>query len=155
LLAIGVLTSGLATARTLGALIDGGFSSYTATALVFEWGSCLSAAYLSWSTEAEGERGPGRFRRWLVRYRQPAHLRPVAIERPRNPVTHHPGEGNGVGSLVAVFLKDTVMLRRDRGALFVSIVVPLLMITVIAEALHRNKDDIKMRVPVVDEDQGP
>src|SRR5262249_11946148 len=96
-----------------------------------------------------------RFRRWLVRYRQPALALPVAIEHPRGAVPHNPRQGNGLGSLVAVLLKDTVMLRRDRGALFVSIVVPILMITVIAEALHRNKDDIKMRVPVVDEDQGP
>ncbi len=57
--------------------------------------------------------------------------------------------------MLALFLKDLLMVRRDRGALFISLIVPLLMITVIAEALHRNKDDIKMRVPVVDEDQGP
>jgi len=57
--------------------------------------------------------------------------------------------------MFAVFLKDLLMLRRDRGALFISIIVPLLMITTIAEALHRSKDEIKMRVPVVDEDQGP
>jgi len=57
--------------------------------------------------------------------------------------------------MLAVFLKDLLMLRRDRGALFISIIVPILMITTIAEALHRNKDEVKMRVPVVDEDQGP
>jgi ABC-type multidrug transport system permease subunit len=57
--------------------------------------------------------------------------------------------------VLAVFLKDLLMLRRDRGALFISLIVPVLMITIIAEALHRNDDDIKMRVPVVNEDQGP
>src|SRR5262249_47784906 len=61
----------------------------------------------------------------------------------------------GTDPMLAVFLKDLLMLRRDRGALFISIIVPILMITTIAEALHRNKDEIKMRVPVVDEDQGP
>src|SRR5262245_42153406 len=89
LLAIGVVTGGLAIARTLGTLIDGGFSSYTATALVFEWGSCLSTAYLSWYPEAGRERGHSRrFRRWLVRYRQPALALPVAIDHPRGPVSH-------------------------------------------------------------------
>lgn len=57
--------------------------------------------------------------------------------------------------MLALFLKDLLMVRRDRGTLFISLIVPLLMITVIATALHRNKDDIKMRVPVVDDDQGP
>ncbi len=57
--------------------------------------------------------------------------------------------------MLAVFLKDLLMVRRDRGALFISLIVPVLMITVIASSLHRNKDDIKMRVPVVNDDQGP
>ena len=47
LVVVGTLTAGLASARTLGTLLDGGLSSYTAMALLFEWGSCLSAAYLS------------------------------------------------------------------------------------------------------------
>jgi ABC-2 type transport system permease protein len=47
------------------------------------------------------------------------------------------------------------MVRRDRGALFISLIVPVLMISIIAGALHRGKDEIKMRIPVVDEDQGP
>jgi ABC-type multidrug transport system permease subunit len=57
--------------------------------------------------------------------------------------------------VIAVFLKDLLMVSRDRGALFISLIVPVLMISIIAGALHRNKDDIKMRVPVVNEDQGP
>src|SRR5215831_1324615 len=55
--------------------------------------------------------------------------------------------------MLAVFLKDLRMLRRDRGALFISLVVPILMITIIASALH--DDNAKMMVPVVDDDQGP
>jgi ABC-2 type transport system permease protein len=55
--------------------------------------------------------------------------------------------------MFAVFLKDLCILRRDRGALFISLIVPILMITVIASALH--DDSPRMRVPVVDDDQGP
>jgi hypothetical protein len=40
---VGTLTAGLASARTIGALLAGDFSSYTRFALVFEWGSCLGA----------------------------------------------------------------------------------------------------------------
>ena len=56
--------------------------------------------------------------------------------------------------MIAVFLKDLLMLRRDRGALVISLFVPLLMITVISQALHHD-DDPLMRLPVVNEDQGP
>jgi len=56
--------------------------------------------------------------------------------------------------VLAVFLKDLLMIRRDRGALFISLVVPILMITIIAEALHSN-DSPKLKVPVVNDDQGP
>lgn len=56
--------------------------------------------------------------------------------------------------MLAVFLKDCLALRRDRGALFISLIVPVLMITIIAQALHHD-DDPRMRVPVVNEDQGP
>src|SRR5262245_1287725 len=48
------------------------------------------------------------------------------------------------------------MIRRDRGAIFISLIVPVLMITIIAEALHHDEEEgPKMRVPVVNEDQGP
>ena len=50
--------------------------------------------------------------------------------------------------MLAVFLKDLLMLRRDRGALFISLIVPVLMITIIAEALHHDQTP-RMRVPVV------
>ena len=56
--------------------------------------------------------------------------------------------------MVAAFLKDLLMIRRDRGGLFISLIVPVLMITIIAEALHHDEDP-KIRVPVVNEDQGP
>ena len=56
--------------------------------------------------------------------------------------------------MLAVFLKDLLMIRRDRGALFISLIVPVLMITIICEALYHDEDP-KMRVPVVNEDQGP
>ncbi len=56
--------------------------------------------------------------------------------------------------MLAVFLKDLLIVRRDRGGLFISIVVPILMISIIATALHSN-DSPRMVVPVVNDDQGP
>lgn len=47
------------------------------------------------------------------------------------------------------------MIRRDRAALFISLIVPIIVISIIAEALFHNDDGPKMTVPVVDEDQGP
>jgi hypothetical protein len=46
LVAIGTLTAGLGTARLLGVLIDGGFSSYTGFGLGFEWFSALASRWL-------------------------------------------------------------------------------------------------------------
>ena len=46
LVAIGTLTAGLGTARLLGVIIDGGFSSYTGFGLGFEWFSALAARWL-------------------------------------------------------------------------------------------------------------
>ncbi|MDX2169604.1 MAG: DUF4345 family protein [Deltaproteobacteria bacterium] len=46
ILALGVVTAGLGSTRLLGALIDGGWSAYTAMGLMFEWGSALWAASL-------------------------------------------------------------------------------------------------------------
>ena len=46
LVAIGTLTLGLGSARLLGALIDGGFSSYTGMGLGFEWTSALVSRWL-------------------------------------------------------------------------------------------------------------
>lgn len=56
--------------------------------------------------------------------------------------------------MLAVFLKDMLLIRRDRGALFISLIVPILVITIIAEALHSN-DSPKFLLPVVNDDQGP
>src|SRR5215813_1796905 len=57
--------------------------------------------------------------------------------------------------MVAVFLKDLLMIRRDRTGLFISLIVPILVISLIAEALFHNDEGPKMTVPVVDDDQGP
>ena len=46
LVAIGSLTLGLGSARLLGALIDGGFTSYTGMGLGFEWTSALVSRWL-------------------------------------------------------------------------------------------------------------
>jgi hypothetical protein len=46
LLTLGVVTAGLGSTRLLGALIDGGWSTYTAMGLVFEWVSAACAAML-------------------------------------------------------------------------------------------------------------
>jgi hypothetical protein len=43
---LGALCGGLFTARVIGVLVDGGVSSYTAFALVFEGGSTLAATLL-------------------------------------------------------------------------------------------------------------
>jgi hypothetical protein len=43
LTALGFLCAGLASARTLGVVLDGEVSSYTAMALVLEWGSTATA----------------------------------------------------------------------------------------------------------------
>jgi len=40
---LGTLTAGLGLARALGVVLDGGMSGYTASALVFEWGSAALA----------------------------------------------------------------------------------------------------------------
>ncbi|HVN40672.1 MAG TPA: DUF4345 domain-containing protein [Myxococcota bacterium] len=46
LVAIGTLTLGLGSARLLGALMDGGFTSYTGMGLGFEWTSALVSRWL-------------------------------------------------------------------------------------------------------------
>lgn len=46
LVALAFLTAGLGAARLAGLALDGGFSSYTATALVFEWVSAAAAFLL-------------------------------------------------------------------------------------------------------------
>ena len=54
----------------------------------------------------------------------------------------------------AVFLKDLLIALRDRTAVFISLVVPIFVISVIAAALHSDETPM-IRVPVVNEDQGP
>jgi len=56
----------------------------------------------------------------------------------------------------SVFRKDLRMFFRDRTALVFSLVMPILVITVIAEGLFADqKEGPQLFVPVVNEDQGP
>ncbi len=56
----------------------------------------------------------------------------------------------------SVFRKDLRIFFRDRSALLFSLVMPILVITVIAEGLlHDDKDDNHITVPVVNQDVGP
>ncbi len=55
--------------------------------------------------------------------------------------------------MLALFLKDLRLLRRDPRALIVLLVGPLLAIAIIATVVHRNQA-LGMRLPVVNEDQG-
>ncbi len=57
----------------------------------------------------------------------------------------------------AAFRKDVRVFLRDRSALVFSLVMPIIVITIIAEALfHDDKDDSRrIVVPVVNEDRGP
>jgi hypothetical protein len=59
LLCIAFLCTGLFTARLMGALLDGSFSSYTGMGLAFESGSAAIAAWLlARSTDAADTAGP-------------------------------------------------------------------------------------------------
>jgi len=61
-----------------------------------------------------------------------------------------------VNGMWSVFRKDLRIFLRDRSALLFSLVMPILVITVIAEGLlHDDKDDRHITVPVVNEDMGP
>jgi ABC-type Na+ efflux pump permease subunit len=57
----------------------------------------------------------------------------------------------------AVFRKDLRIFLRDRSALLFSLVMPILVITIIAEGLFYDdkEDSRRMTVPVVNEDAGP
>jgi ABC-2 type transport system permease protein len=58
--------------------------------------------------------------------------------------------------MLAVFRKDLRIFLRDRSALVFSLLMPILVITVIAEGLfHDQEDGPQLLVPVVNEDQGP
>ncbi|HJQ83050.1 MAG TPA: ABC transporter permease [Candidatus Binatia bacterium] len=57
--------------------------------------------------------------------------------------------------MLAVFKKDLRLFLRDRSALLFSLLMPILVITVIAEALFHQDGGPKLLVPVVNEDGGP
>jgi ABC-type Na+ efflux pump permease subunit len=59
--------------------------------------------------------------------------------------------------MLSVFRKDVRIFLRDRSALLFSLLMPILVITVIAEGLfYDDKDDSRrLLVPVVNDDRGP
>jgi len=57
-------------------------------------------------------------------------------------------------SLVAIALKDLRLIARDRAALLFSILVPIVVITIVAETLGGH-DGGSILLPVVNDDQGP
>jgi ABC-2 type transport system permease protein len=57
--------------------------------------------------------------------------------------------------MLAVFRKDLRLFLRDRSALLFSILMPIFVITVIAEGLFHGDGGPKLLIPVVNEDGGP
>ena len=57
--------------------------------------------------------------------------------------------------MLAVFCKDLRIFMRDRWALLFAIAVPVLVVTLIAEALFHSDSGPRLLVPVVNEDGGP
>src|SRR6516225_6752894 len=57
--------------------------------------------------------------------------------------------------MLAVFRKDLRIFLRDRSALVFSLLMPILVITVIAEGLFHGDDGPQLLVPVVNQDGGP
>ena len=57
--------------------------------------------------------------------------------------------------MLAVFRKDLRLFFRDRWALAFSVLMPIFVITVIAQALFNDDSGPKLLVPVVNEDGGP
>src|SRR5262245_61818665 len=57
--------------------------------------------------------------------------------------------------MLAVFRKDLRIFLRDRSAFVFSLLMPILVITVIAEGLFHGDDGPQLLVPVVNEDGGP
>jgi ABC-2 type transport system permease protein len=57
--------------------------------------------------------------------------------------------------MLAVFRKDLRILLRDRSAFVFSLLMPILVITVIAEGLFHGDDGPQLLVPVVNQDGGP
>jgi ABC-2 type transport system permease protein len=61
-----------------------------------------------------------------------------------------------VSAILSVFRKDLRVFLRDRSALLFSLLMPILVITVIAEGLFHDEDDgPQLLVPIVNEDKGP
>jgi ABC-type multidrug transport system permease subunit len=57
--------------------------------------------------------------------------------------------------MLAVLRKDLRIFLRDRWAIAFSVLMPILVVTVIAEALHERDGGPRIQLPVVDEDGGP
>ena len=57
--------------------------------------------------------------------------------------------------MLAVFRKDLRLFFRDRFALVFSLLMPVFVITVIAESLFHDDKPPRLLVPVVNEDGGP
>jgi ABC-2 type transport system permease protein len=57
--------------------------------------------------------------------------------------------------MLAVFRKDLRIFLRDRSALAFALLMPIIVITIIAQALNHHGDGPKLMVPVVNEDGGP
>jgi ABC-2 type transport system permease protein len=57
--------------------------------------------------------------------------------------------------MLAVFRKDLRLFLRDRSALVFSLLMPIFVITVIAEGLFHGDGGPKLMIPVVNEDGGP
>src|SRR5215468_262871 len=57
--------------------------------------------------------------------------------------------------MVAVFRKDLRIFLRDRSALVFSLLMPIFVISVIAEGLFHDDDGPQLLVPVVNQDGGP
>ncbi len=57
--------------------------------------------------------------------------------------------------MFAIFKKDLRVFVRDRWAVLFSVLVPIVVVTIIAEALFHGDSGPQLLVPVVNEDQGP
>src|SRR5262249_51842824 len=99
------------------------------------------------------------------RGREPRQELPLAVRRgrreglvpgaARSPAREGRVRQGGV-LMLSVFRKDLRIFFRDRTALVFSLVMPILVITVIAEGLFFDQEDgSSLLVPVVNEDQGP
>ena len=58
-------------------------------------------------------------------------------------------------ALLVIAWKDLQLLLRDRGALLFTLLIPVVVVTIVAASLHGTDASVSIRLPVVDEDQGP